>query len=120
MPGRSHATAAGSPHVPAGLVPRPVTAVLGVGPESDDLAFFSVMYPHVPPELLPEALDAHTRVSDLLTRAGGKRYGPDLMGEVDHDRWRTHFGRAHEGRISARRTFDPNCIFRSTLVPNAE
>ena len=78
------------------------------------------MYPHVPPELLPEALDAHTRVSDLLTRAGGKRYGPDLMGEVDHDRWRTHFGRAHEGRISARRTFDPNCIFRSTLVPNAE
>jgi hypothetical protein len=94
--------------------------VLGVGPESDDLAFFSVMYPHVPPELLPEALDAHPRVSDLLTRAGGKRYGPDWMGEVDHDGWRTHFGRAHEGWINARRTFDPNCVFRSTLVPNAD
>ena len=62
--------------------------MLGVGPESDDLAFFSVMYPHVPPELLPEALDAHTRVSDLLTPAGGKRYGPDWMGRVDHEGWR--------------------------------
>jgi cytokinin dehydrogenase len=86
-------------------------------PEGDDLAFFSVMYAQVPPELLDEALAAHARVGDLLVKAGGKRYGPDWMGEVDDEGWRAHFGDEYHGWVSARRAFDPDGLFRSALIP---
>jgi hypothetical protein len=88
-------------------------------PTSRDLAFFSVMYPQVPPELLPEALDAHARLAALLTGAGGKRYLGDWMGEVDDDRWRAHFGPAYDGWVKARHAFDPDRVFTSALIRNA-
>ncbi len=88
-------------------------------PTSSDLAFFSVMYPQVAPELLPEALDVHARLAELLTGAGGKRYLADWMGEVDDDGWRAHFGPAYDGWVKARHAFDPERVFTSALIRDA-
>jgi len=88
-------------------------------PTSSDLAFFSVMYPQVAPELLPEALDLHARLAELLTGAGGKRYLADWMGEVDEDGWRAHFGPAYDGWVKARHAFDPDRVFTSALIRDA-
>jgi cytokinin dehydrogenase len=88
-------------------------------PTSSDLAFFSVMYPQVPPELLPEALDVHARLAELLTGAGGKRYLADWMGEVDEEGWRAHFGPAYDGWVKARHAFDPDRVFTSALIRDA-
>jgi len=88
-------------------------------PASEDLAFFSVMYSQVAPELLPEALAVHARVAELFTSAGGKRYLADWMGEVDGDAWRAHFGPAYEGWMKARQAFDPEGVFTSSLVGDA-
>jgi cytokinin dehydrogenase len=88
-------------------------------PTSSDLAFFSVMYPQVAPELLPEALDVHARLAELLTGAGGKRYLADWMGEVDEEGWRAHFGPAYDGWVKARHAFDPDRVFTSALIRDA-
>jgi cytokinin dehydrogenase len=85
-------------------------------PSSDDLAFFSVMYPQIAPEQLADALDVHQAISDLLTEAGGKRYAADWLGEMDAAAWRVRLSDRYEAWMVARRTYDPNEVFRSALL----
>jgi cytokinin dehydrogenase len=85
-------------------------------PSSDDLAFFSIMYPQIAPEQLADALDVHQAISDLLTGAGGKRYAADWMGEMDAAAWRVRLSDRYEAWMVARRTYDPNDVFRSALL----
>ena len=85
-------------------------------PSSDDLAFFSIMYPQIESAHLTAALAIHEAVSELLVQAGGKRYAADWMGEMDEDRWRARLGDRYDVWMSARQTYDPDGVFRSALL----
>jgi cytokinin dehydrogenase len=87
-------------------------------PSFDDVAFFSIMYPQILPEQLDAALDVHERISDLLTQAGGKRYAADWMGDMDEGAWRARLGDRYDVWAKARRTYDPDGVFRSALIPH--
>jgi cytokinin dehydrogenase len=86
-------------------------------PSSDDVAFFSIMYPQIAPEQLADALNVHERISEVLIHAGGKRYAADWMGEMDVVAWRTRLGDQYDRWVSARKTYDPEGVFRSALLP---
>jgi len=86
-------------------------------PRSDDVAFFSVMYPQIPRDAVKDALDVHAQVSDLFVKAGATRYKADWLGEVDGLGWRSHFAGTVDDWRRARERFDPQGIFRSALVP---
>jgi hypothetical protein len=86
-------------------------------PESQDLVFFSVLYPQVLPQFLDDTLAAFERAGDLLTGAGGMRYVADWLGEMRESAWRRHFGSRYDKWVSSKRTFDPHGIFRSLLLP---
>ncbi len=99
------------------LFDRAVAPPLLPLPPPDDLAFFSVMYPQILKDQLPAALDAHRRVADLLTQAGGQRYAADWLDDMDSDAWTERLGDRFETWSSGRKKFDPNRIFRSALLP---
>jgi len=86
-------------------------------PSSDDVAFFSIMYPQIAPEHLADALDVHEQISEVLTHAGGKRYAADWMGEMDEVAWRARLGDQYDAWAAARKTYDPGGVFRSALLP---
>ena len=86
-------------------------------PESNDVVFFAVMYPQVLPQFLEDTLGASQRAADLLTGAGGKRYVADWLGDPSNVDWRGHFGSRYEAWIESKRTFDPDGVFCSLLLP---
>lgn len=81
-------------------------------PSSDDIAFFSIMYPQIAPEHLADALDVHGRISEVLINAGGKRYAADWLSDMDEVAWRTRLGDRYDAWVSARKTYDPGAVFR--------
>jgi cytokinin dehydrogenase len=85
-------------------------------PSSNDVTFFSIMYPQILPELLTAALEAHEAIGELLIQAGGKRYAADWMGEMDEGRWRARLGDRYETWMKARRAYDPGGVFTSKLL----
>jgi cytokinin dehydrogenase len=86
-------------------------------PEAADVVFFSVIYPQVLPQFLDDTLAAFRRAGDLLTAAGGKRYLADWLGDMDEEAWRRHFGHRHDRWVESKRTFDPDGVFCSLLLP---
>lgn len=99
------------------LVDRTGSPPLLALPISDDVAFFSVIYPQVLPPFLDAALEAFARVGELLADAGGKRYVADWLGDPDEASWQAHFGAEYGRWIQARAAYDPHGIFCSALVP---
>ncbi len=86
-------------------------------PEVDDVVFLSVIYPQVLPQFLDDTLAAFQRAGDLLIAAGGKRYVADWLGDMDEETWRRHFGPRYEWWVESKRTFDPDGVFCSLLLP---
>jgi hypothetical protein len=67
--------------------------------------------------LLEDTLGASQRAADLLTDAGGKRYVADWLGDPSNVDWRGHFASRYEAWIESKRTFDPDGVFCSLLLP---
>jgi cytokinin dehydrogenase len=85
-------------------------------PESQDVVFFSVIYPQVLPQFLDDTLAALQRAGDLFTDAGGKRYVADWLGDMSEEDWRRHFGSRYGQWVESKRTFDPHVVFCSLLL----
>ena len=86
-------------------------------PEGEDVVFFAVMYPQVLPQYLEDTLAASQCAAALLIEAGGKRYVADWLGNASDVDWRRHFGSSYEWWVESKRTFDPQGVFRSLLLP---
>jgi cytokinin dehydrogenase len=86
-------------------------------PSSDHVAFFSIMHAGVAPPLLEEALEAFSRVRDLLVDSGGKSYLADWLGSVGPAGWRTHFGSQADSWETGKTVYDPSGVFCSQLLP---
>jgi hypothetical protein len=76
-----------------------------------------VIYPQVLPQFLDDTLAALQRASDLLTEASGKRYVADWLGDMAEEGGRRHFGSRYEWWVESKRTFDPQGVFCSLLLP---
>jgi cytokinin dehydrogenase len=86
-------------------------------PEAQDVIFLSVIYPQILPQFLADTLVALQRAGDLLTRAGGKRYVADWLGDMTQSGWREHFGPHYGTWVESKQTFDPHGVFCSRLLP---
>lgn len=86
-------------------------------PEGDEAVFFAVMYPKVLPEALEQTLEASQAAADVLTNVGGKRYVADWLGDPARFDWQEQLGGGYERWLLAKRTFDPDGVFRSRLIP---
>jgi hypothetical protein len=49
---------------------------------ADDVVFFAIMYPQILPRFLDTSLEVFSRIAELLTGAGGKRYLADWHGTM--------------------------------------
>ncbi len=87
-------------------------------PGSDDVVFFAVMYPQVLPQFLEGTLEASQHAADLLVHAGGKRYVADWLGKPERFDWAEHLGSRHGRWLEWKRTFDPDGVFCSLLLPS--
>lgn len=86
-------------------------------PGSEHVAFFSIMHAGVAPPLVEDALEAFSRVRDLLVDSGGKSYLADWLGSARPADWRTHFGSQADSWETAKTVYDPSGVFCSQLLP---
>jgi hypothetical protein len=74
---------------------------------ADDVVFFAIMYPQILPRFLDTSLEVFSRIAELLTGAGGKRYLADWHGTMTEQGWRRHRETRHDRRLKCKQTFDP-------------
>lgn len=86
-------------------------------PSSEQVAFFSIMHAGVAPPLVEDALEAFSRVRDLLVDSGGKSYLADWLGSPRPADWRTHFGSQADSWETGKTVYDPSGVFCSQLLP---
>jgi hypothetical protein len=91
---------------------------------ADDVVFFAIMYPQILPRFLETSLEVFSRIAELLTGAGGKRYLADWHGTMTEQGWRRHRETRHDRRLKCKQTFDPNrasarcsCHNRQARIP---
>jgi len=90
---------------------------LFITPGPEPAAFFSIMHAGVAPPLAQDALEAFSRVRDLLADAGGKSYLADWLGSPRPADWRAHFGSQAGSWETAKTRYDPAGVFCSQLLP---
>jgi hypothetical protein len=59
-------------------------------PAADDIVFLAIMFPQILPRFLDASLQAFSRIAELLTGAGGKRYLADWLGTMARQDWHRH------------------------------
>jgi len=84
---------------------------------SGDVAVLAILPTGVPRPLLDDALKGIKNVNDILLAAGGKRYLSGWLGTMDTAAWRRHYGEYYDGWMAAKRSFDPNGVLCSSLLP---
>lgn len=84
-------------------------------PEAPETAMVAILPTAVPPQSLPQILEALRTVNDLLLSAGGKRYLAGWL-EMNEDGWRRHYENAYDTWVLAKRRLDPDGVFVSMLT----
>ena len=84
---------------------------------SGDVAILAVLPFGVPRPLLDDALNGIQKAHAILLAAGGKRYLAGWLDKMDADAWRRHYGEYYDAWVEAKRSFDPNGILCSSLLP---
>lgn len=84
-------------------------------PDSSEMVAFAVLPTGISSHDLPEALRCLSKLDQLVTEFGGKRYLSGWLGEMTTLRWQQHYGQQFHYWQSLKTMLDPNHVLQSGL-----
>jgi cytokinin dehydrogenase len=86
-------------------------------PDAEEVACLAIVPPGVADFERDLVLQVFRQLDHSLRAAGGKRYPSGWLGRLTEQDWRQHHGPRYDAWMAAKRRYDPDRIFRSTLFP---
>jgi cytokinin dehydrogenase len=99
------------------LVARDQLPPLLAVPDAEEVACLAIVPAGVADFERDLVLQFFRQLDHTLRAAGGKRYPSGWLGRLNEQDWRQHHGVRYDAWMAAKRRWDPDRVFRSTLFP---